>query len=266
MKKTIILLLISSAFAGFSQENNAWRFGIQWGAQGNNSKFSGGMSDANARFQQNPFGAASLDFVTRYDLNKRWMVMSGLGFNSFGFEFALAENYSLLNYKDPHSSSIRSSFAAIEIPVMAFYKFNPNCKNVKWLIGGGFANTLVGDQTINSIYTNGEENSPNSRYLNSTATSVAGDYLMVRFAIAREKTFKGGSIFNASMIFNAGVNGTMAKATVNYTIDNQQYTHDFINSGNYVGFRLAYFFKPLNSKSFANSNAVKSARITKALN
>lgn len=266
MKKAIILFILGSAITGLSQESNNWRFGIQWGAQGNNAKFSGGMTDANARFQQNPFGAGSIDFVSRYDINKRWMVMSGLGFNTFGFEFSLAENYSLVNLSVPRSSNIRNEFMAVEIPVMAFYKFNPNCKNVKWLLGGGFANALIGEQTVTSVYSNGNENSPNSRYLNSSATSYAGDYLMVRFAIAREKTFKGGSIFNASMIFNAGVNGTMAKATVNYNIDNQQYTHDFINSGNFIGFRLAYFFKPINSKAIANSNSVKSARITRVVN
>lgn len=251
MKKTIFTLLVGCALTGLSQENNTWRLGVQWGVQGNHSQFSGGMSDAHARFQQNPFGGGAIDFVGRYDFNNHWMIMSGLGLNSFGFEFALSENYSLLS-KKPHQSVIRNEFGSVEIPLMAFYKFDPNCKNVKWIIGGGFANAFVGSQTVNSVYTNGQENSPNSRYLNSTASSVGGNYAMIRFSVGRERVFKRGSILNASMIFNAGLNGPMAKATVNYTIDNQQYSHEFSNSGNFVGFRLSYFFKPLKSNNSSN--------------
>lgn len=261
MKKTLFSLLVAFGLTGMAQENNTWRIGAQWGMQGNHAHFTGGMEDANARFQQKPFGAGSFQIVGRYDINKRWMVMSGLGFNSFGFEFALAENYSFL-HKGPRSSNINTGFGAFEIPIMGFYKFNPNCRDVKWLIGGGFANNLVGAQSIDKSYTNATETTPGTRYLNSTATTKGGSYVMLRFAVAREKTFKKGGILNASMVFNVGLSGTMAKATVNYTVDGQAYTHEFSNNGNYVGFRLAYFFRPIKPKAAKTSTAPKATRLT----
>jgi hypothetical protein len=61
-------------------------------------------------------------------------------------------------------------------------------------------------------------------------------------------------------MFNAGLSGSMAKATVNYTVDGQDYTHQFSNDGNYVGLKLAYFFKPLKSKVSKNT-APKATKI-----
>jgi hypothetical protein len=261
MKKIVCSLLVALGLSGIAQENNTWRIGAQWGLHGNHSRFTGGMEDANARFQQKPFGANSFQIVGRYDINKRWMVMSGLGFNSFGFEFALAENYSFL-HKGPRSSAIKSDFVAFEIPIMGFYKFNPNCRDVKWLVGAGFANNLTGTQTLYKSYSNGTESTPATRYLNSTATSVGGSHIMLRFAVGREKSFKRGGILNATMVFNAGLSGTMAKATVNYTVDGQAYTHEFTNNGNYVGLKVAYFFRPIKTKASRKAAAAKATRIT----
>jgi hypothetical protein len=67
---------------------------------------------------------------------------------------------------------------------------------------------------------------------------------MVRFVVAREHVFKKGSILHAAWIFNVGFNDK-AKAYVNYTLDNTAYNHEFTNRGNFVGFRLAYWFKPI---------------------
>lgn len=259
MKKTLLSLLVIFGLTGMAQENNTWRIGAQWGLHGNHAQFTGGMEDANARFQQKPFGAGSFQVVGRYDINKRWMLMSGLGFNSFGFEFALAENYSFLR-KSPRSSVIKSDFVAFEIPIMGFYKFNPNCRDVKWLIGAGFANNLTGTQTIDRSYSNGTESSPATRYLSSTATSVGGSHIMLRFAVGREKTFKRGGILNATMVFNAGLSN-VSTATVNYTVDGQQYTHEFSNNGSYVGLKVAYFFRPIKTKASKKAAAPKATRI-----
>jgi hypothetical protein len=265
MKKILFSLLIAFTIGAVAQENNTWRIGAQWGMQGNHAQYTGGMEDANARFQQKPFGAGSFQIIGRYDINKHWMVMSGLGFNAFGFEFALAENYSFLR-KGPRSSAIKSDFVAFEIPIMGFYKFKPNCRDVKWLIGAGFANNLVGTQTINRAYTNGTESTPATRYLNSSATSVDGSHIMVRFAVGREKTFKRGGILNVTMVFNAGLSGTVAKATVNYTVDGQDYTHEFSNNGNYAGLKVAYFFRPIKTKASKKASAPKATRITSGTN
>lgn len=258
-------MLIAVVSFGMAQENNTWRIGIQWGAQGNHSKFTGGMDEANGRFQQRPFGGGAFDIIGRYDINKRWMIMSGLGFNSFGFEFALAENYSFLG-QGPRSSDIKSEFGAIEIPIMGFYKFNPNCKDAKWLIGAGFANNMVGAQTITKNFTNATENSPGNRSLNSIATTRGGSYLMLRFVVGREKTFKKGGILHASILFNTGLSGTMAKANVNYLVDGQAYAHEFSNNGNYAGFRLAYFFRPIKSKASKKAIVPKATRMTSSIN
>ncbi|MGZ3919985.1 MAG: outer membrane beta-barrel protein, partial [Bacteroidia bacterium] len=227
------------------QEDKTWRLGIQWGTQGNHAKFEGGMSDANARFHQNKFGGGALGLIARYDFNHRWMVTSGLGLNSYGFEFALAENYSFI-HKGKRFSTIKSEFGGLEIPAMLYHKFNPNCKNARWLIGGGFVETFIGAQTMDKNISQAADGGTNVNYLSSTTTVKGGTYFMIRWAVAREKTFKCGSILNASLVFNAGFKD-IAHATVNYTVDNQNYTHNFSNNGNFVGFRLAYFFKALNT-------------------
>ncbi|MBA2610363.1 MAG: hypothetical protein H0U95_00225 [Bacteroidetes bacterium] len=70
MKKILLSAFTCLALAGFSQETDTWRFGIQWGFQGTRAQFAGGMSDANAHFHQNKFDAAAINFNARYDLNK----------------------------------------------------------------------------------------------------------------------------------------------------------------------------------------------------
>ena len=65
---------------------------------------------------------------------------------------------------------------------------------------------------------------------------------MLRFSLGREKNFKNDSFLNMILMFNVGLN-TIAKSTVNYTIDGINYHHEFTNSGNFVGLRMAYFFK-----------------------
>ncbi|MBA3662626.1 MAG: outer membrane beta-barrel protein [Bacteroidetes bacterium] len=252
MKKILLSAFCAIGLIGAAQENKTWRIGVQWGAQGNCATYDGGMSEANARFNQNKFGSGALDLIGRYDLNQRWMIMSGLGFHSIGFDFGIAENYSLLN-KDRKYSSVKSQFAAAEIPVMAFYKFNPNCKNARWLVGAGFAETFVSGQTLNKSVSQAGDGPSNVNYMSSTATSNGGVYWMLRWSVAREKMYKNGSLLNASLMCNVGF-ATIAHATVNYTIDNQDYTHSFSNNGSFAGFRLTYFFKPLKSLSSPSGN------------
>ena len=87
---------------------------------------------------------------------------------------------------------------------------------------------------------------------------------MVRFVIAREHVFKKRSMLHASWIFNVGLNDK-AKATVNYTLDNTVYNHEFTNKGNFVGFRLAYFFKPITHKP-SQSKYTKAQPTTTSVN
>ncbi len=243
MKKLILLSAMALTLSLQAQENKTWRWGVQWGVQSNGSKYSGGMPDANARFNVNPNGGGALGLVARYDHNQHWMATFGLGFSTYGFNFAMANNYSFLNNMQNRFYGVQTSFTAIEAPIMIHYKFNMNCKNTRWVVGAGFVPTLSSKQTISKFDVKNNDGITSSQSLNSTSTSNGGGNMMLRFAIGREKVFKRGGIFNASFILNAGLN-QYAKATVNYTIDNQVYQHQFTNNGNFVGFRLSYFFRP----------------------
>ena len=260
MKKLFVIAASCFALWGIAQENNTWRVGVQAGWQANGSQFSGGMQNANARFVQSPFGAWALDFIGRYDLNNHWMWMTGLNFNSVGSEFLLAEDYSFTQ-KSKRFSSVKSSFPAMEIPLMAFYKFNPNCKNVRWFIGGGIAGTFISKQTIDKDISQSNDGASTTSYLSSTSVSKGGAYLQARWAIGREKTFKWGGILNTSVVFNLGFT-EMIHSTVNYTVDGNQYNHEFSNRGDYIGFRFAYFFRPLKFKNNAKVKPATTPKIT----
>lgn len=251
MKKLSILLgLMLSSFVFKAQENNTWRFGVQLGLHGNKAKFVGGSPNANARFHQNPFGAVGLNFNVRYDYNQRWAFTSGLGFNSIGFEFAIAENYSFLNMNKRYTT-INSSVGLVEIPLLAIYKFKSNCNNWKWVASGGFVGVVYGKENIVKGYCESVDctvGNSSTSYLRSTTTTNGGGNIHVRFLIGKEKLFKNGSIFNTSLIWNAGF-GNMATSTVNYTIDGQSYQHQFNNNGNFFGFRFAYYLKPFKAST-----------------
>lgn len=251
MKKLVLAAFTFISLIAISQETDTWRFGIQWGAQGARAQFAGGMENANARFHQNNFDAAALNIGIRYDLNNHWMGTFGLGFNTFGFNYALAQNYSLYNPKN-RFSGIQSEFSALELPLMVYYKFNPNCKNAKWLIGGGFSQNFVGDQSVTKNFQSATDGNTASSYLNSTSYADGGMYTMLRFAIGREKVFKKGGILNCSLLFNCGLKN-LAYSTVNYTVDGQTYTHDFKTKGNFCGLRLTYYFRPVKSKPAVKS-------------
>lgn len=252
MKKFIVLAIGLIACSLKAQEDKIWRFGLQWGVHDNQSKFSGGSPNAHARFTQNKYNGGAFDLIARYDYNKHWMAETGLGFNTLGFGYALSENYSFLNI-EKRFSSVKTEFNGIEVPFMIFYKFNPTCRNSRWLIGGGFAANFVEGKTITKSFDPGNEGNTNSKYLNSVSAINNGGFALVRFSVGREKIFKNGSFLNASLVFNAGLNA-IATSTVNYTIDGKDYEHQFTNNANFIGLRIAYFFKPW--RSFYK-NAVK---------
>ena len=241
MKKSILALFSIAVLAMNAQEAKTWRLGIQIGPQGNRSVYSGGMTEANARFNHNPFGGGALAVMGRYDFDQHWMVDAGIGISTFGFEYALAEDYSLLA-KDRKFTTIRSEYAALDIPLMVHYKFNPNCKNVRWVIGAGFSEYITGDSYISrSVSQASDGNSVN--YLSSNSDLKGGLFWNFRWTVAREKIFKNKSMLNLALYVNCGLD-QIANSTVNYTIDGKDYTHTFSNNGNFAGLRLTYFFRP----------------------
>ncbi len=227
---------------GVAQEQKTWRLGVQWGFHGNPSEYEGGMTEANARFNHSNSDGIGLGLTARYDYNHRWMLMTGFGVTSYGFKFGIAENYSLL-HKDRNYSSVETQFGVLEIPLLVFYKFNPNCKNVRWLIGGGFTENFIGAQTSEAYVSKSNDGPSNINYLSTTSTVSGGNYIMLRWAVAREKLFRRGSILNASLVCNVGFDA-IAHATVNYNLDNTDYTHSFSNNGSFVGLKMAYYFRP----------------------
>jgi hypothetical protein len=257
MKKALLTILSILALTGFSQEEKTWRLGLQIGNQTTHSRFSGGMSDANARFHNNVFGAGAFNIIGRYDHNRHWMFTSGLGFSSLGFEYTIAENYSLLGRAKNQGqyTRVRSQFGIVEIPAMIFYKFNPNCKNVRWLVGAGLAQTFIGGQSAEESVSKANDGSSNVNYLSSSSKTIGGNYLFLRWSVAREKMYKRGGILNVSLLLNMGFSN-IAQSTVNYTIDNQNYNHSFTSNGNFAGLRLAYFFRPLNALQNAKKAAI----------
>ncbi|MBS1652031.1 MAG: outer membrane beta-barrel protein [Bacteroidetes bacterium] len=248
MKKNtyaFILLLffsnrITSQIAENFEKSGEWRFGLQWSEQLNNSTFNGGMSNAPAVFSQNPFASTSFGFTFRYDHNKHWAFIAGLNFKSIGFNYSIAENYSFLNF-DPSKryTKINISMLVTEVPFLVLYKFNPNCKNWKWFVGAGIVNVYYGKNNFSkTLYTQNE-----MPYINASISSNTGSNVNLHFMFGKEKQFKKGSIFSAALFFNAGI-GTIATSNVNYTVNNQHYSHSFINNGNCAGLKLFYSWRP----------------------
>lgn len=222
-------------------EDKVWRVGLQLGNCASNAKYSEGAQIANARFKQHSFGAPNINVVARYDVNTRWMLLTGFGLNAIGFGYSISENYSLIN-AEKKVSDIKTIFPTLEVPFSVFYKFKPNCKGAKWLIGAGMVPTLGSKQSIHQEYSISTEGS-SANYLSSESVSHGGAYMLGRLSIGRERVYRNGSILQASLLFNMGFN-TMATSTVHYTIDNHNYSHTFSNDGSSIGFRLAYFLKP----------------------
>lgn len=245
MKKTKLLLFLSVWAGGcfMAQENKVWRIGAQFGINANEVKFAGGMPDAHARFEYKPHSTADLNFIARYDYNHRWMGQLGLGFNSIGFEYSIAENYSLFNPKARKNATLTSQFGSLEIPAMLFYKFKPNCKNVRWLVGAGFVAGLTEEQTVlKDFKVNAEGQSTN--YLKSESVATGDGYWLFRWSIARERMYRNGSILQASLVFSTGFK-ELAYSTVRYTIDNNLYEHRFSNNGSNISLRLTWYLWPL---------------------
>lgn len=258
--KKLVFLVVMAVLGGsaIAQESNTWRLGLQFGGHGGDSKFVGGSANANARFNNDGSGSAALNFIGRYDFDNHWMLETGMGFNSVGFKSTLSENYSFLNLSNRYTT-IESHVGVFEIPLMASYKFNPNCKNWKWFVSGGFAGVFVGDVTKTEAKYQSNDGPSSVVYLGSNTVSNKGTYMHLRFAVGREKVFQSGRIFSWALVWNAGFT-PLATSTVTYTIDSQTYQHTFSNNGNFFGFRLAYYLKPMNmpnAKAYSSSAMAK---------
>jgi hypothetical protein len=243
MKKSLSALLFVGAVIGASAQTGI-SYGASFSLAGNQSTLTGGSSDANALFNHNDYGKATLGFTARYFLNSHWSVQSGMGLSSIGFEYDLAKDYSLLK-KDDHFTKNSLGIGVLQIPLTAIYAFNPNCKNSRWFVGAGFStmsNFANVNKTQHALPT-GSDGTSNSLYLDQTITANKFTILTGQLMGGREKTLKQGGIIQLGLIANFGFS-KIATSTVTYTVDNKLYTHSFTNYGNYCGFVLTYYFKP----------------------
>lgn len=247
MKKTLGFIFILIALVSVAQEKDTWRIGGQWGFQGNKSQLIGGQSEADSHFEHQNAGAAALNVFARYDYDQHWMLISGLGLSSYGFEFSIAQNYSLLK-PDSRKMTIKNDIGVLELPLMIHYKFKPNCKQVKWLVGAGFAQNLQTTVNTNGSYKQGSEANLGVSYFNTKVITKDALFTTIRFSVGREKRFENGGILNFSLLWNYGF-GQTAKCTVNYNINGKDFEHQFGNNNNYFGLRMAYYFAPFKNTS-----------------
>lgn len=248
MKKIILLsaMLISSTIVS---AQSSWRMGLSLSAVGNKSSFSGGMHEANARFHHNELGTGVFSLSFRKSINNHFSFQTGLQFSSIGFNYAIAEDYSLMN-KEKHYTNNQLSASTVAIPVSLIYHFNPNCKNFRWYVGGGLSLVGVGapnTHTQNVSPTDEANLNPSSDYL-TQSIQVKNDVAINGHLVAGvDKIFKSGRILSLGVVLNGGVTELMS-STVNYQLNNQLYTHSFSNFGNYAGLQLSYYFKPFKGK------------------
>lgn len=243
MKKTLAFFIGLASLVSIAQENDTWRIGAQWGFQGNHADLIGGQTIADSRFEQHDAGGGALNIFARYDYNQHWMLNTGIGLSNYGFEFSLAQNYSLLN-RNARRNVIKNDIGVLELPVMIHYKFNPNCKQVKWLVGLGFIQNLQTGYNQSGTYKEGNEATPNISYFKSDVVLIGSLFPTIRFSVGREKIFNSGRILNFSMLLNYGFKQS-AQTVVTYNIDGKDYQHKFSNQGNFFGFRMAYYLMPI---------------------
>lgn len=227
-----------------SQESiGVWRIGPGIGLAGNQCRLSGGDPTAHAQFQRNNFGSGNFGITGRFDFTKRWMLSVGLGITSYGFEYALSAPYPAGGEKRFLKTS--SSTAMLETPLMIHYKFNPNCRDRKWVLGLGLVQSMMGGSTGTGYLATGNESDPARVYVKDNSTFRGGFYPMLRFSVGNEKVFRAGGILNISFVVNRGFS-PVAVSKVEYRIDGTTYTHEYTNDGNFAGMRLVYFFRPWN--------------------
>ena len=251
MKKIIILstfLVVSLAVSAQS----SWRWGLSLSAIANHSSYSGGMHQANARFHHNEMGTGIWSVNFRKDINTHLCWQTGLQFSGIGFNYAIAEDYSLLN-KEAQYTTNQLSAPTIAIPVSLIYRFNPNCRNYRWYVGGGVSLVGVGapKKSSQNVSPTDEANlNPASDYLNQTVAVNSNVAVNGHVVAGVDKLFKSGRILSLGIIVNGGFTQLM-KSTVNYQLNNQSYTHTFSNFGNFAGLQLSYYFKPFKGKALS---------------
>ena len=256
--KKILTLAVAFAICSTVSAQTGWRVGATIGSFGNHSQFSGGGSTANALFMHEKYGAGMIGVLFRKQLNNHWSIQTGLNFSSLGFQYSMARDYNLMQPKS-HLMMNQVSAGTTTIPATIIYNFNPNCKNVRWFVGGGLS--LVGGS---SNYKSNDTHASQSEAAklgmttaaNMTQTISSSSFLVLNghFMFGVEKLFKRGTMLSLAAYFNRGFS-PLATSNVTYDVNGQTYNHSFTNYNNYAGLTLSYYFKTFNCKHKAASPA-----------
>lgn len=256
MKKILTLaaaiVLTTSAFA-----QSSWRLGVTAGTFGNHARFNGGMQNANALFTPNNFHTGALGLVARKTINNHLSFQTGFNFGSLGFEYSMARNYNLTKPMD-HYMVNRVRLGTVTIPATLIWNFRPNCKNVRWFVGGGFS--LVGhddkntDKNVNADEADQAALGLNgSDYIHQTVSSSSFVVVNGHLMGGLEKITKKNTMWSLALWVNRGFT-PVAYSDVTYSVNGTVYNHSFKNYNNYAGLTLTYYFK--NFKGGAQPKAV----------
>lgn len=237
-----ILILLNSFMASAGQ--NGWQYGLSFSPVLNNfHPAPGSPAEAHSSFYYDSYGAAALGFDARYFSDEKWQLLTGMHFSSLGFVYGFSKSYNLI--KNDHLIETRVSIPLTTIPLVLMYSFKPDCRNKRWVIGGGLNFQFL--SKTSHTQTSSDVKSETSTLINVPVPQVnvvsgnkTGTGLL--WMAGREKTYNRGNKFMWSFWWNMGLTNNLATSTIQYTVDKQIFTHNFINNGNSVGFRLTYYF------------------------
>lgn len=255
MKKTLfILLLVTSCFAANSQSR--WGIGVQLGAGGNISEYSGGMSDANALFSNAAHGSGMMGIYARYKIHERWSFQTGFDFSEIGFTYLLSKDYSLLKPCERYGI-LRTGTCMSRVPALIVYNSKLNCKNIRFIAGTGFALQGIDNNwksetfnEVNSEEMNEEMNNTRVTKMSEETHATATANASFACLLGAEKVFGKGNMLRIAFEGNHGFS-PVAKSTVRYTASGKNYEHTFTNYATFFSFGISYFFKPIGSRKAA---------------
>jgi hypothetical protein len=247
--KKYILAFTFLAFATASFAQSSWRWGLTIGSADNGSKFTGGMTNASALFQHSPYESGQWGVLFRKTLSDHFSFQTGFKGVSFGFQYGMAQDYSLLK-PFGHYNWNRVRIGSVQIPASIIWNSKPNCSNVRWYVGMGVALAMTQKVNVdNNSNTSSEAlgNTSTNSYIDQTVQANGGFSLNGHFLFGIERTFNSGRMLNLGIWWNRGFS-VIGTSNVTYTAENQTYNHTFTNFSNYAGITVSYYFKPIGSR------------------
>ena len=259
--KKYLLIIVGAAFATATLAQSSWRWGLTLGSAQNSSKFTGGMANASALFDHTTYQSGQWGVLFRKTLSAHFSLQTGLKGVGLGFEYGMAQDYSLLKQQEHHNWN-RIHIGSVQIPVSLIWNSKPNCSNMRWYVGAGgtleYTGAINKDKNLN---TSNEVtgNTGSSGYLEQSVNAGGGATVCGNLLFGVERTFNSGRMLNMGFWFNKGFM-PIATSNVTYTADNQTYNHTFTNYGSYAGVTISYYFKPFGSRKAAKAAAMKLSR------